>query len=230
MHGVFEEDEVEPVERRPDTEVTLGPMLLLGLFFGLVLLCGLCFGLGYSMGSRGAREASTAVQQPGDPASSQAAGSLSKPSAVSQSIPTPQTPAAELASSGASSGVNPTTTSQDSGSTSAGDANSAQPVVKPALPAAATTPVPTSVSAQPALALKSAPATALMVQIATVSHQEDADVLVGALHKRGYAVTARRDPVDNQFHVRVGPFNSRNDANAMRQKLLRDGYNAIVQP
>ena len=220
MHGVFEEDEVEPVERRPDTEVTLGPMLLLGLFFGLVLLCGLCFGLGYSMGSRGAREASTAVQQPGDPASSQAAGSLSKPSAVSQSIPTPQTPAAELASSGASSGVNPTTTSQDSGSTSEGDTN----------PAAATTPVPTPVSAQPAPALKGAPATAIMVQIATVSHQEDADVLVGALHKRGYAVAALRDPVDNQFHVRVGPFSNRNDANAVRQKLLRDGYNAIMQP
>jgi len=36
--------------------------------------------------------------------------------------------------------------------------------------------------------------------------------------------------VDNQFHVRVGPFSNRNDANAVRQKLLRDGYNAIVQP
>ena len=230
MHGIFDEEEVEPVERRPDTEVTLGPMLLLGLFFGLVLLCGLCFGLGYSMGSRGAREASTNAQQPGDPAPSQAAGSLSKPSAVSQSIPTPQTPAAELASSGASSGVNPTTTSQDSGSTSEGDTNPAPPIVKPALPAAATTPVPTPVSAQPAPALKGAPATAIMVQIATVSHQEDADVLVGALHKRGYAVAALRDPVDNQFHVRVGPFSNRNDANAVRQKLLRDGYNAIMQP
>jgi cell division septation protein DedD len=223
MHGVFDEEEVEPVERRPDTEVTLGPMLLLGLFFGLVLLCGLCFGLGYSMGSRGAREASTPAQQPGDQGSSQAAGSLSKPSAVSQITPPPQPPAAELASSGASSGVNPTTTSQDSGAPSAGDANPSPPIVKPALPAAATTPTP-------APALKDAPAGTLMVQIATVSHQEDADVLVGALHKRGYAVTARRDPADNQFHVRVGPFSNRNDANAMRQKLLRDGYNAIVQP
>jgi cell division septation protein DedD len=126
--------------------------------------------------------------------------------------------------------VNPTTTSQDSGSTSEGDTNPAPPIVKPALPAAATTPVPTPVSAQPALALKGAPATAIMVQIVTVSHQEDADVLVGALHKRGYAVTALRNPVDNQFHVRVGPFSNRNDANAVRQKLLRDGCNAIVQP
>jgi cell division septation protein DedD len=69
-----------------------------------------------------------------------------------------------------------------------------------------------------------------MVQIAAVSHQEDADVLVGALRRHGYAVTARRDPADGQFHVRIGPFASRNDANAARQKLLNDGYNAIVQP
>jgi cell division septation protein DedD len=100
--------------------------------------------------------------------------------------------------------------------------------VKPALSAAATTPAP--VSAQSAPVLKSALSGAIMVQIATVSQQEDADVLVGALRKRGYAVTARRDPADNQLHVRIGPFSNRNDANATRQKLLRDGYNAIVQP
>ena len=225
MHGVFDQNEVEPVKRRPDTEVTLGPMLLLGLFFGLVLLCGLCFGLGYSMGSRGTREASTPAQQPGDQVSSQAAGSFSKPSAVAQITSPPQPPATDLSSSS----VNQGTTSQDSGATSAGDANSTPTIVKPALPAAAITPVSAPTSGQPAPALKDA-STEIMVQIATVSHQEDADVLVGALHKRGYAVTARRDPIDNQFHVRVGPFGNRNDANAMRQKLLRDGYNAVVQP
>ena len=51
-----------------------------------------------------------------------------------------------------------------------------------------------------------------------------------ALRKRGYAVTARRDPADGLLHVQIGPFANRNDANAMRQKLLNDGYNAIVQP
>jgi cell division protein FtsN len=29
--------------------------------------------------------------------------------------------------------------------------------------------------------------------------------------------------------VRIGPFNSRSDAYATRQKLLNDGYNAVVQ-
>ena len=68
-----------------------------------------------------------------------------------------------------------------------------------------------------------------MVQIAAVSHPEDAEVLVNALRKRGYTVTASRDVGDSLIHVQIGPFVNRNDANAMRQKLLSDGYNAIVQ-
>ena len=70
----------------------------------------------------------------------------------------------------------------------------------------------------------------LMVQIAAVSHPEDAGVLVNALRKHGYAVTARREPADGLIHVQIGPYSNRNDANAVRVKLLNDGYNAIVQP
>jgi cell division septation protein DedD len=69
----------------------------------------------------------------------------------------------------------------------------------------------------------------IMVQIAAVSHADDAEVLVNALRRRGYAVTARRDLADNLIHVQVGPFPNRNDADAMRLKLLNDGYNAIIQ-
>jgi len=69
-----------------------------------------------------------------------------------------------------------------------------------------------------------------MVQVASVSNQEDADVLVNALRKRGYPVNAHRDAADGMIHVRIGPFNTRDDANKWRLKLLNDGYNAIVQP
>ena len=69
-----------------------------------------------------------------------------------------------------------------------------------------------------------------MVQVAAVSHEEDADVLVGALRKRGYAVTARREPADGLIHVRIGPFSTRDDANRMCRRLLDDGYNAVVEP
>ena len=70
----------------------------------------------------------------------------------------------------------------------------------------------------------------IMVQIAAVSQPEDADVLMSALRKHGYAVGARREPLDGLIHVRIGPFKSRDEAEKWRQKLLSDGYNAIVQP
>jgi cell division septation protein DedD len=227
MHEDFDEEELQPAAPRHDTELTLGPVLLLGLALGLVVLCGLCFGLGYTMGSHGAHDAVISGQQPGAEAASQTAGSSAKPSAAPQNISHSQGAAVNLPPSETSEAD-----SQAPDSASAAGGNSAQPVVKPALPASATAPIPVPryTSAQPAPAFGAAPSSALLVQIATVSHQEDAEVLVGALRKHGYAVTVRRDPADGQFHVQIGPFASRNDANAARQKLLNDGYNAIVQP
>ena len=69
-----------------------------------------------------------------------------------------------------------------------------------------------------------------MVQIAAVSHEEDADVLIAALRKHGYAVSAQRNAEDNLIHVRIGPFNSHDEADRWRLKLLNDGYNAMIQP
>jgi cell division septation protein DedD len=74
------------------------------------------------------------------------------------------------------------------------------------------------------------PAGSLMVQIAAVSQPEDADVLMSALRRKGYAVVTRRDPLDGLIHVRIGPFKTLDEAEKWRQKLLNDGYNAIVQP
>jgi cell division septation protein DedD len=71
--------------------------------------------------------------------------------------------------------------------------------------------------------------TPTMVQIAAVSHPEDAEALLAALKKRGYTVVVRNEPQDKLLHVQIGPFASRADANVMRQKLLADGYNAILK-
>jgi cell division septation protein DedD len=192
MDDDFNPEEFRPAMYRPDTVLTLGPMMLLGLFFVLLLLCSLCFGMGYSMGSRGARNSPPTAQQPVAGTASPATGSLPKRSAVPQKTPDVKSIVNDLPVVSSNAG-----------------ANSPQPLVTPALPN---------------------PASALMIQIAIVSSQEDANVLVGALRKHGYTATARRDPADNKLHVQIGPFSSRNDANAMSQKLLHDGYNAIVQP
>jgi cell division septation protein DedD len=69
-----------------------------------------------------------------------------------------------------------------------------------------------------------------MVQVAAVSHPEDAQVLVSALARRGYPVSVRRTQTDTLLHVQVGPFRTRNEAEQWKQRLLNDGYNAMVMP
>ena len=50
-----------------------------------------------------------------------------------------------------------------------------------------------------------------------------------ALKRKGYAVAIHNETQDKLLHVQVGPFASHKDADAMRQKLLADGFNAIVK-
>jgi pilus assembly protein CpaC len=68
-----------------------------------------------------------------------------------------------------------------------------------------------------------------MVQIMTLSNSEDAEYMVAALKRHGYNVAVNRDPLDSLLHLEVGPFESRSDAEAMRQRLVLDGYNATVR-
>jgi DedD protein len=76
-----------------------------------------------------------------------------------------------------------------------------------------------------------APAAAgsFIVQVAAVSTQQIADIEVAALRKDGYDVVVRHEPQDALFHVQLGPFADKKDAEAMRQRILADGFNAIVK-
>jgi cell division septation protein DedD len=240
MGSVFDEEDLEPVRPRRDTELTLGSGTLLAIFFGLVLLCGLCFGLGYALGHRGTQNAAAA--EPGAIAPQPLpGGSVAKPSAGAQ---TPPAPVADIATASATdapqtsalpAGTAPAAAAQaapaaQSSSLPAAQptANSVQPLVRPAFnPGNAVSPA----AAQPNGVVHSAlePAGSFVVQIAAVSNQEDADVLSNALRKRGYAVIAKREPADNLIHVRIGPFATAAEASSWKNRLLNDGYNAIVQ-
>jgi cell division septation protein DedD len=69
-----------------------------------------------------------------------------------------------------------------------------------------------------------------VVQVAAMSHQEDADVVAVDLKRRGYTVAIRHEPQDKLFHVQIGPFSTKKDADTMRLRLQTDGYNnAIVK-
>src|SRR5207237_9809922 len=67
-----------------------------------------------------------------------------------------------------------------------------------------------------------------VVQVAAMSHQEDADVVAVDLKRRGYAVAIRHEPQDKLFHVQIGPFANKKEADAMRQRLQTDGYNSAI--
>jgi DedD protein len=232
MRQVFDSREIDEAERGRETELTLGATGLLVICFGLILLCGLFFGLGYAAGHRSPVELAQSLQKaPPAGTSPVASGTVPKPSPapapVTASSATDATaqqqtdPDGDVVSNPAlNPPANPASASQPAGSASAN-----QGAVRPAL-----SPQTVQPSAAPVTGTPGPPAVRYMVQIAAVSHAEDASVLTNALLHRGYAVTARRDPTDNLIHVQVGPFFDASAANAMRLKLLNDGYNAIVEP
>ena len=205
-----------------DREISLGTTTILGIFFALALLCAVFFGFGYSMGRRSAALPA---------ASSGATTNLEAPS----SKPSPGAPADQAAkpSEGASQS---TVVPIDSPNTATPEAPpAALPVtVKASVsnhPEAPIPPLtaPTKPAITPVSAATSSSGT-LVVQVAAMSHQEDADVVAVDLKRRGYTVAIRHEPQDKFFHVQIGPFSTKKEADAMRQRLQTDGYNnAIVK-
>ena len=224
----FTKEELEPADTSNAMEFTLGGGTLLTLAGGLVILCVVCFGLGYAVGHRGnADPAETTMASAAITKASIPKGSGTKPGASAVAPPQPQI---SERSDGTGDGPDRVATMPEA----SGASGSTQEAIKPALESQVHPALAAQGGAtQPGSTLKIQPATVQsqgwMVQIAAISRSEDAQVLVDALKKRGYEVTARRDVGDNLIHVQTGPFVNRNDANAMRQKLLNDGYNAIVQ-
>ncbi len=189
-----------------DTEITLGTGKLLVLFFGLVGVCALFFGLGYSLGrkSEPAITTASAAIPPGPPA----VGKANSGSAPTQ----PMTFYKAVEQKDANPELTPAEAKTD---TAAAPANAS-----PAQTQAATSPDPTT----------TLPTGGYFVQVAAVSKQEDADALVDALKKKQYpAFVAAAAASDKLFHVQVGPFGEIKDAEAMRAKLIGDGYSPILK-
>ena len=209
-----------------DREITLGTMTILGIFFALAVLCAAFFGFGYSTGRR---QPTTVATTPNTALSGNYSGPALKPSAgnttdttivSAKPSPEPVTPDAIPAAPPKPIPVTRNT-----------------PEIDPADGAIVGVPMSGNLSPKPAAATPPAIATTpspaangtFMVQVAAVSHQEDADLLVTTLKRVHYNVAVHNEPQDKLLHVQIGPFTSRADAQAMRQRLLGDGFNAIVK-
>ncbi|HEY6308135.1 MAG TPA: SPOR domain-containing protein [Candidatus Angelobacter sp.] len=190
-----------------DTEITLGTGKLLVIFFGLVFLCSVFFTMGYLFG-RGNAAGTTKIDIVGGEASG--GSTAGKPSAVNkngQAGPAANTATSQPAQAPASASSVP----------GAPAANAAHATIVPASTAPA------------ADAQSSAPAGPVYFQVAAISKREDADALVTALERKQYPVFVATAPGDALFHVEVGPFTDPKDAEAMRTRLVNDGYVAIVK-
>jgi len=193
-----------------DTEITLGTGKLLVLFFGLVGICALFFAVGYSLG-RKSEPAITTASAAGSP---QVVPGTTKASSGSPTT-APMTFYKSVEQKDASPELTPAVDTK----------TETQTATAPADSATAQTP-----AADASNAMTTLPTASYLVQVAAVSKQEDGEALVDALKKKDYpAFVASPITADKLFHVQVGPFSDIKDAEAMRARLIADGYSPILK-
>ncbi len=224
MNTRYESDLYESGEQ--EREISLSTTTILGIFFALALLCAAFFGFGYSMGRKSAQPVTSPAE-------------VTTRSENSNSKPAPGSPANPSTSSAGRQAVGETQSAVmplDSPNAAGEDSPPMPSLVKAAVPGPRSdvpevTPRPAIKPAGivPVAAALPSPGSSV-VQVAAMSHQEDADVVAVDLKRRGYTVAVRHEPQDKLFHVQIGPFASKKEADAMRQRLQTDGYNnAIVK-
>jgi DedD protein len=216
-----------------DTEITLGVSQLLGLFFGLVILCGLALGTGYWLGHNSSKQSLAATATPADPAptangkpgaaqlapqvSSQAASQDGQAKAADcggDNCPPPAAASITAAPRAATPNPSDLTFYQ-----TVQQKDNAHPKLTP--PESAALPAP-------AADFHNTLGTGYLVQIAAVRNPDDAKLLSGALQKQRYPVIVTQ-PGDKLYHVQVGPYADIKEADAIRLRLIGAGYNAFLK-
>lgn len=192
-----------------DTEITLGTGKMLALFFGLVALCAVFFAMGYSLG-RNSLKSTVVADTPPSPALTRP---VTRP-ASSENKPSDLSFYKTVEQKGANAQL---TQAEPTGTIAPASAPPGQPDASSAKQNAP--PDPTVLPS----------ANSYYVQVAAVSKPEDADALVEALKKKQYPAFTASGSADKLFHVQVGPYGDIKDAEAMRAKLISDGYNPILK-
>ena len=198
-----------------NTEITLGTGRMLALFFAFVLVCAFFFAIGFSLGRR------TTIAGAGSllSAPTGAPATIVRPSAAKNGAPQPTPQSGDFSFYKAVGEKN-------------ADAALTPPDSKtpPATSTAATSTGETPPKAATDAATAAPASGGYYVQVAAVTRQEDAESLVAALKKKQYpAFTANNPSVDKFYRIQVGPYGNLKDAEAMRARLISDGYNPIVK-
>lgn len=201
---------------------------LVGLFLGVVLLCGVFFTLGYVMGRNqyeGAVHAEEARDNLDEPA-----GRAVKPKRPAENSPAP--------------GANPTNTEWDFYTKK--DDNHLEPEAKLTNPS---TPAPDADSAEPATPIAPAPVppsskpsrssgnlapprlakNSIVLQVSATRHKDDAFAMAQAIQQKHFPCFVVTPAGDNFYRVQVGPYRDEKSAEAARSALERAGFKAILK-
>lgn len=187
---------------------------LLGVFLGIVVLCGVFFTLGYVMGRT---QYDTSVR----------AATSSQPK-----------PAGDLVPATSAKPGTPVPSASDWNFYRAGEAKSApaplkpEPAAKPsAVSSASSKRAPKPASSGKASRLKPPliPRGAVVLQVAALTRENDALALADALQQKEYPAFVLGPANDNLYRVQVGPYADSGSADKARRSLERDGFKAITK-
>jgi DedD protein len=198
-----------------DTEITLGVGRLLGMFFGLVILCAISLGAGYWLGRNSVRQEAAGNATGDETRAARAHTSGIKPGAATAAV-------AKTSDCAAGDNCTPQATTPNSA-----DLTFYQSV-RQDNPQPKLTPPETPASAAPAADPHATLGTGFMVQIAAVRNQDDANLLRDTLQKQQFPVIITQ-PGDKLFHVQVGPYADVKEADSIRSRLVESGYNPILK-
>jgi len=212
---------------------------LVGLFLGVVLLCGVFFTLGYVMGRTqygGSVHAETLTRKP---LTSANADTSEEPAPDNSSADAPPPASNSTSAAKPSSAAPPTEWDFYANKKSDANANPAAsaklapettaPLDQDPAPeesrAPAVVPAKSSAGSTPRIAKGS-----IILQVAALRHQSDALAMADLLQQKRFpSFVAAPAAGDALYRVQVGPYSTEQAADAAKAALDHDGFNAIIK-
>ncbi|MGD1212178.1 MAG: SPOR domain-containing protein [Candidatus Acidiferrales bacterium] len=215
--------------RRGGGDRVLESRHLVGLFLGVVLLCGVFFTLGYVMGKTqygGLVHAAEALERGASPARAPEKPNSAQPSGT----PAPSNGEWDFyTKNGNKDGLqpevnpSPAPSAPPHGVAASKSVTNAPSAVAPSTTVAKT--VPASARFEPPKMLKGA----IVLQIAALTHEGDALAMADALQQKRFPAFVVTPTSDNFYRVQVGPYSDAKAAESAKSALDHAGFKAIIK-
>ena len=207
---------------------------LIGIFLGLVVICGVFFTLGYVMGRTQFETTVRAAAPMGKPVETGVPAPRLDPMAPAQKTPAAATPtASEWSFPAATDAKKPADRLEPPPPKTPATASREMKVELNRAPSAAREAAkPAPIAAAPIRNAAHSPAIpkgSIVLQVAALSKEGDALALAEALQRKNFSAFVLRPMGDNLYRVQVGPYRDAAAADAGKKSLMHEGFKAILK-